>query len=124
MSFKFVSLEKTIEIDGHEFAIKVGDVETLERLDAVREAFQKELSEVVVGPNGPYVTKFCRLVADQLDIVLGDGAYETLFAGRPLNFVEHTNLYNYVLEKLSEMGAERKNLIMGAHKEAEIVAKE
>jgi hypothetical protein len=122
MAFNFLPIAKTLTICDHEFTINVGDVTALEKLDNIRQEYSSKLKELSTsGKQGEFTRAFCIMVEKQLDVVLGEGSYKKIFADRPLNFVEHNDIMDYILSESYQLREERKSIMLGSNKEAEVV---
>jgi hypothetical protein len=108
MSFKFGPSEKKLNIEGLEFVIKVGDIETIERFN---EGLAKAPEPVENDPTG--LRANVSHIKVLLDVILGPGAYEKVFEGRPLNIKEHIELINYLTQELNKLNSERDKALLG-----------
>ena len=124
MEFKFASTERNLVINGLEFTMRVGDVETIERVERVQEESKSLMAESGGGSLEPKtaaeVRKACLILGKHIDGFLGDGAYERIFCGRPLNFLEHVELVNHLFEEMQRLTVSRRKVLLGANAAPEI----
>lgn len=111
MSFKFQNNTCVIEIEQHRFEVQVGSIEVLEAL-AMSDAAAGEHPPAGEGdPSG--VKNLCRLIGRRLDQILGLGAYDRIFAGRPLNLRDHLDVMTYITGEMTRFTEEREKALLG-----------
>lgn len=111
-AFRFNPNARTLEIEGHIFEVRIGDIEKVGALVKLeREARTEDRPALDDDPLG--LRWACAHMGRWLDTALGEGAYEKIFAGRPLNLVEHRAVVDYVSAELFLFQAERARAFLG-----------
>jgi hypothetical protein len=118
MKFTFTSNEKEVEIEGRKYILKLGDVATIGAVEALRNQarIKIEAFEASNAPATEAVTSLCSFIGEQIDALLGAGAYEQIFKDRPLNVLEHTDLIDCLMAEFDAMAVDRRNSILGQHR--------
>jgi len=112
MDFKFLDNKIKLNINGHDFEMIAGDVEGWEALTRA-EVARLEVTED--DPSG--LRKQCMVLSELFDALLGQGAHDKIFAGRPLNIREHLDLKTHVLKEHMRFAMEREKMLMGNNAE-------
>ena len=118
MRFDFLPLEERVEINGHEFTLRAGDLAEMERLERCAE---DEPDLAAPGESAAKMAAWCRVLGKQIDVILGAGAYEAIFGGRPVNWLEHMNLVHWLKGRQIAMSTARRDVILDGIKEPEVV---
>ena len=113
MRFDFVPNEKAVTINGHDFKLKLGDVAMMEKLDGLRAMAGKLKGKDAADG----VRRLCAIVGEQIDAMLGAGAYEAIFGDRALNSFEHLDLVTWLMAESEKFAAERRLLLLGSRNE-------
>lgn len=100
MGFKFKETKLTIVIEGHNFVLDVGSIEAIENVAKLKDAMPSVEAPVPNDPTG--IRSLCATIGQNLNAILGDGAYERIFAGREINLVDHISLAAYVMVKIND----------------------
>lgn len=112
-AFVFTPPEREIELNGHKFTFRPGDVATLE-------AATKASLELKAVAGESFPRRGCRMVAAQIDAVLGQGAYDKIFAGRSLNLAEHRAVWRYINDTILAAMDGRDKAILGPNEPAKV----
>jgi hypothetical protein len=114
MRFSFMPKEREIEIEGHKFSIKVGDLATIESVVAVAE----EAGAAVDERLGAAVDRMRR----QIEAVIGADGYRRVFGARPANFYDHIELVKFLTAQVNDFERSLQTALIGTAKAPEIVA--
>jgi hypothetical protein len=118
MSFKFQPNDMIIEIEEHQFNVKVGDLRMIEQAQLPSADMEKTEND----PTG--YRSVCVRIGQQLNAILGPGAYEKIFAGRDLNLADHLAVIQYVTDELTRFNREREAALLGRNREPVITGRE
>jgi hypothetical protein len=113
--FEFISTSCPVTVGDQEFTLTVGDVEVIARMAVLRDESARRLEELGAGgeESAESLREACAMIGRQIDCLLGQGAYDRLFGGRPLNYLEHTELMVWLNERQAELMVERRRRILG-----------
>jgi hypothetical protein len=107
--FQFRELSRTLNIEGHEFEVLVGDIEALSAGSELAERLKK----VNIDKLGAAAyRKLSAEINAAVDQVLGEGACDTILAGRRATITGMVQLLGYVLSQVTaDFGGEVERVI-------------
>ena len=117
-----MSKERELEINGHKFTITLGSVDTIERFDELTAAPNDE-GEAAADGRGKPITgprELCDRMRRKIELILGPDGYEKVFAGRPVNYLDHMELVNYLTLQLMDMSVAKEKALLGVNKDPDI----
>ena len=117
MSFNFMPKERELEINGHKFTITLGNIDAIERFDEMAAASNERLEAAVGGPRA-----LCDRMRGQIEVILGPEGYEKVFAGRPVNILDHIELVRYLARQMTALGQDQERALLGPNKDPEVTA--
>lgn len=106
--FEFSKSTAELNIAGFNFTIELGDNTLVAKSKAIREKAllysekMATLDEDKEDEVNSVVDEVVKFIAEAVDILLGNGAYEDIFKGRGKNMFEHIDLLNFLLDTLTE----------------------
>jgi len=98
MSKSSENSSKTIEIEGHPFEIRPGDLEDMEAL--------RSLAEALEGADMSQARDIGQRMIATVDQILGEGAYDLIRGERRRNFVHLTRLIMFLTNQVAGSGLE------------------
>lgn len=113
--FKFSKSTIEIEIEDHVFTVDIND-EILFKLDENgKEAIK--YSEKSGRTERELVDETVEFVKKSLDLLLGEGSYDDIFGVRPVSYIEHVEVWSFVVTEIREASENRrKDFEKGASK--------
>ena len=102
--FKFSKSTIDIEIEDHVFTVDINDDLQAKAMELGRQAIN--LADVSTETmhteeQEKLATEIIEFCAESIDVFLGNGAYDKIFEGRRKNYMEHIDVWGFIVKEIT-----------------------
>lgn len=110
--FEFDKQKVEVKICGKKYTVDA-DYNTSKKCDDIQKKAKEIFNRLSKDENSVTESELCEFFLESIDKILGDGSAVKIFMGRKVNFVDASQLFNFVIREMVAKTSKSLNMLGG-----------